>query len=148
MLGGVFFSICTRSAHTNGLRTKQGVLSTSPSGPRRPLYHFYTKIFLLCPLLTIVLTNVNYKRSQQEERSMYSFTSNIILNIRIMRTSEESFLPRLSFELINFNTKGRWKKIDGAFNTPLPPAPVVMRRENTTTAINAVHEKYLFLLIS
>lgn len=65
-----------------------------------------------------------------------------------MRTAEESFLPRLSFELINFNTKGRWKKIDGAFNMPLPPAPVVMRRENTTTAINAVHEKYLFLLIS
>lgn len=35
---------------------------------------------------------------------MYSFASNIILNIRMTRTSEESFLPRLSFELISFNT--------------------------------------------
>lgn len=130
MLGGIFFSICTRSTHTNGLRTKQGVLSTSPSGPRRPFYHFYIKIFLLCPLLTIVLTNVNYERSQREECSMYSFTSNIILNIRMMRTSEESFLPRLSFEVINFNTKGRWKKIHRAFNTPVPPDPMLMRKHN------------------
>lgn len=57
-----FFSVSVPEVHTNGLKTKQGVLCTSLSGPQRPFYHFYTKIFLLCPLLIIALTNVNCKR--------------------------------------------------------------------------------------
>lgn len=61
MLGG-FSSVSVPGVHTNGLRTKQGVLCTSLY--QRPFYCFYTKIFLLRSLFIIVLTNVNYKRYQ------------------------------------------------------------------------------------
>lgn len=85
------FSVLVPGVRTNGLRTEQGVLCTSLPGAQRPLYRFYTKIFLLRSLLSLVWKLLTTRGGR---RSVLHFTSNTILNRR-MTTSGESFLYRL-----------------------------------------------------
>lgn len=89
MLGG-FFSAGTRSAH-KWFKNRTGCLCTSLPGAQRPLYRFYTKIFLLRSLLPLVWKLLTTRGGR---RSVLHFTSNTILNRR-MTTSGESFLYRL-----------------------------------------------------